>query len=266
MKLFGKIQALRENLQFDNWPVAVMQRLFFRKEQLIVYRKNCVTALVDLGGDDQNGTRMCLASDMYSRWFSHFSKHRPLVVLDLGANGGGFSLSLLAAGYSFSKCVCVEMNPNTYIRLQFNLKYNCRRNGTAVNAAVAGRNGSVSIADCHGSTSGSIYLQSPNTGVSFVEVPLVTFDELATSHFGMDKNSFIDVCKMDVEGAEYEILHSDTCQSLLRTKFLIIEIHGGERAKLMERICSLGFHDIAADGKPNDGVHCFENTKMFMVR
>jgi FkbM family methyltransferase len=265
VKLFNKFRTLRDNVQFDNWPVLVLQRLLFRKERLIVYKKNCVIALVDFGGDDQNGTLMCLASDMYSRWFPHFSKQDPIAVLDLGANGGGFSLSLLAAGFVFSKCVCVEMNPNTYIRLQFNLKYNCRRNGIAINAAVAGRNGSVSIADSPGGTSDSIYLNNPKAGISLVEVPLVTFDELANSHFGSDKKCFIDVCKMDVEGAEYEILHSDTCQSLLRTKFLIIEIHNGERAKLMERICSLGFREVFADGNANDGVHCFENTKLIKV-
>ena len=34
MKLFEKIRALRDNLKFDNWPVPVLQRLFFRKEHL----------------------------------------------------------------------------------------------------------------------------------------------------------------------------------------------------------------------------------------
>jgi FkbM family methyltransferase len=229
---------------------------------LIVYRKNGITALVDLRGDDQNGTRMCLVSDMYSKWFSHFPQQCPLKVLDLGANGGGFSLSLLAAGFSFSKCVCVEMNPNTYIRLQFNLNYNCPGTGTAVNAAVAGRNGSVSIMKNQGGTSDSIYLKHLDAEKSLVEVPLITFDELAGSYFGTDKNTIIDVCKIDVEGAEYEILHSDTCQSLLRTKILIIEIHDGDRAKLMERICSLGFCEIFAEKQINDGVHCFENKEL----
>ncbi len=256
-----KLRALRNNLRFDNWPLAVLQRLLFRHENLLVYRQGRVTFLTDVAGDDLSGTRECLTSDMYSRYYPRFPKTHPLRVLDLGANGGGFPLSLMAAGFSLAKCVCVEMNPNTHTRLQFNLNYNDRRHCLAVNAAVAGKSGWAELADTRGGTSESLYASVPPQAER-IKVPLITFDEIVSTYFGEQPSEGLDVCKMDVEGAEYDVLHSGTCRWLSRVRFLIIEIHqrpNNDALALVAQITSRGFVETSDERGPENGVHCFQN-------
>ena len=258
MNIKNKIIALRSNLQFDNWPITLLQRLLFRKENLIVYRNGKLAFVVDVEGGDLPGTRECMTTDMYTRYFKQLPKNRPLSVLDLGANGGGFALSLLAGGFTFSNCVCMEMNPNTFTRLQFNLNYNDRNHCRAVNAAVAGRNGFVEIRNTSGGTSESIYSQKLDGMADTLKVPLMTLDEVVDSNF--EPHTLVDVCKMDIESAEYEVLESNTCQSLRRFRLLIIEIHNSDKSlDLVERISAAGFHEIVVSGKANDqNVHCFK--------
>ena len=57
---------------------------------------------------------------------------------------------------------------------------------------------------------------------NFVTVPGVTFDQLYRDYF---KNDKIDIAKIDIELAEYEILYSDTCRNLTQCEFVLIEIH-----------------------------------------
>ena len=260
MSILNKFSALGNNLVFDNWPSALLQRLLFRKEQLVVYRKDGVTFLVDFAGGDAAGARMCLATDMYSRYFSLLPTDHPLTVLDLGANGGGFPLALMAGGFRIAKSVSVEMNPNTHTRLQFNLSYNGRGSCLAVNAAVAAKNGSVTLADNAGGTGESIYSQVLSPEEKSVVVPLITVDDIITTYFGNDATEPIDVCKMDIEGAEYEVLPSETCKQLKRAKFFIIEIHKHPDAlQLVETIKSIGFSEVTDKGSSNGDVHLFKN-------
>ena len=202
---------------------------------------------------------------MYSRYFGLFEKTRPLNILDLGANAGGFPLSLLVAGFTFSKLVCVEMNRNTYTRLCFNLNQNIRAGVTAVNAAVAGRNGTATIADSAGGTSESIYSEISPGWKNSVEVPLVTLDDLVNEQFGIGENNFIDVCKMDIEGAEHEVFQSQTGGAIRRVRHLLIEIHPRKNfseADLIKKICGFGF-ELVPDKKPREAdVHLFRNLKI----
>lgn len=265
MKIRNKIRALLDNLYFDNYLGAILQRIFFRSQNLVVYRKGKIYLLVDFAGGDQCGIRPCLTSDMYSRYFGLIEKERPLKILDLGANAGGFPLSLLIAGFTFSKLVCVEMNRNTYTRLCFNLNYNILSGVTTINAAVAGRNGTTIISNNAGGTSESIYLESPVCEKNLVKVPLITLDDLVNAQFGTQENSFIDICKMDIEGAEHEVFQSQTSSAIRHARYLIIEIHsrkGFGEASLIKQICDFGF-ELIPDKKPREaGVHLFKNLKI----
>ena len=55
MNIRSKIRALRDNLYFDNWPSAILQRIFFRRQNLVVYRKGKISLLLDFAGGDQCG-------------------------------------------------------------------------------------------------------------------------------------------------------------------------------------------------------------------
>ncbi len=251
-KLFG----LTSSLQFDNGLLILIQRTFFRKVPLAVYQKNGLTFVVDFEGNDHNGIRHCLTSDMYPRYFRNIER-RPLTVLDLGANTGGFVFALRAAGFEFGQAVSVEMNPNTYHRLCFNVSYNRLPNIKTMNAAVWDREGSVSIADSQGDPGQSIY----NTvdSARAVSVPTATFDSIVSANFPGEGD--LDLVKMDIEIAEYVVLFSETCQSLRRFRNFIIEIHPNEKtsvADLIRRIESFGFENVTdPDGIEKD-VFCFQ--------
>ena len=261
MALSSKLRDFRANLKFDNWPLAVLHRALFRREALVVYRMKGVTFLVDFEGGDQCGTRECMVHDMYSRYFRHLPRNRPVTVLDLGANGGGFPLSLLAHDFAISKSVSVEMNPNTYTRLQFNLNYNAHGRCQCVNAALAAKSGWIDLNNTKGSTGESMYTPVESREAERVKVPLMTFDEITSAYFGSRSGERIDICKMDVEGAEEEVLLSDSCRTLETINFLVIEIHQTvDVPEVMERIILRGFEEIDAD-KPNGEVHFFRNTK-----
>ena len=254
----GKIYGFRALMVFDNWPSLLLQRLFLRDSPAF-YRKGGVIFLADHKGRDQAGLRACLATDMYSRFFSLFSRSKPLAVLDLGANSGGFGLALSAGGFGIRRIVAVEITPRTFARLAFNLGYNFRCAATALNCGVCGCEGPIRVRDNLGWVANSIYEKEDGSD-DFVTVPGVTFDQLYRDYF---KNDKIDIAKIDIELAEYEILYSDTCRNLTQCEFLLIEIHPHPSLStdaLIERIKKFGF-ELVADGSPDCAwVYLFRNS------
>ena len=116
----GKIYGFRALMAFDNWVSLILQRLFLR-DYPVFYRRGGLTFLVDHRGCDQEGLRVCLTTDMYSRFFSYFPRSKQLAVLDLGANSGGFGLALATGGFAIRRIVGVEITPRVFARLAFNL-------------------------------------------------------------------------------------------------------------------------------------------------
>jgi hypothetical protein len=65
---------------------------------------------------------------------------------------------------------------------------------------------------------------------------------------------------MDIEFAEYEVLFSETCKSIVQYDHLLIEIHADERHKaktVIRRLDELNFEMLA--GNQGDGVYFFGN-------
>jgi FkbM family methyltransferase len=245
------LQAL---MQFDNWPFLVIQRCCLQTP--MVYRKRDIRFLVDRAGGDQHGLIECVARDMYSRHFAHLTKSRPLRVLDLGANSGGFGLALMIGGFEIERIVAVEMNLRTHARLACNLVNNIGSRASLVHAAVCEAKRSVIVADNDGWVGNSIY--DPHlSDTPTLEVPGVTLDELTLRYFPNDR---VDILKMDIEFAEYEVLFSETCKSIVQYDYLLIEIHEDEHRKektLIQRLDELNFEMLA--GNRGDGVYFFGN-------
>jgi FkbM family methyltransferase len=243
-------------MQFDNWPFLVIQRCCFQTP--MVFRKRNVRFLVDRAGGDQYGLIECVARDMYSRHFHYLTKDRPLRVLDLGANSGGFGLALILTGFEIERIVAVEMNLRTHARLAFNLVNNIGSKAALVHAAVCDRKRSILVADNDGWVGNSIYGRHPSGTPSLV-VPGVTLDELTSTYF---LNERVDILKMDIEFAEYEVLLSETCKSIVQYDHLLLEIHEDESHKgsaLIRRLGELNFEMLAGKGNQGTSVYFFEN-------
>ncbi|TAE72963.1 MAG: hypothetical protein EAY68_00025 [Bacteroidetes bacterium] len=93
-------------------------------------------------------------------------------------------------------------------------------------------------------------------------MPTITFDSLYENKV---RTGLIDLCKIDIEGAEYEFLSPKSSQCLNKIKYLLIEIHGnrsGNPQQLIENIVSRGFVTLIAGNSISPEVFLFENTSL----
>ena len=260
MKLLAWIRHRWDGLQalmrFDNWPFLIIQRCGFQTP--MIYRKRNLRFLVDRASGDQHGLTDCVTSDIYSRHFPSLTKDRPLRVLDLGANIGGFALALILAGFEIERIVAVEMNIRTHARLAYNLVTNIGSKAAPVHAAVCNTKRNILVADNDGWVGNSIYDRSQGDTAT-LEVPGVTLDDLTMSYF---PNERVDILKMDIEFAEYEVLFSATCKSIVQYDHLLIEIHEDEQHKartLIRRLGELNFEMLTGKDNSDSGVYFFAN-------
>jgi FkbM family methyltransferase len=258
MSIQSKWRGLQALFSFDNWPMLVLERLFDRGTGLVVYRKGDLEILVDHGGGDEAGTRACLTSDMYRRHLRKIPGGRDERVLDLGANGGGFPLLMRAEKRDLATVVCVEMNRPTYLRLLVNLSTNLGPLATGVNAAVTGMpaDSELKLETSRGSTGYSLYGQRTDGSNHHEVVRTTTLEALYEQYFN---GAAIDICKVDIESAEYDALDATPDAILEKIRNLIIEFHDPARTDAcVQRLLRLGFSETTGDGDPRTG----ENTEV----
>lgn len=261
MSISNKIRGLKEIWAFDNRLWLAVSRVLFPSEKLQVYRYHGFDILTDHAGGDANGAREVLTSPMYRRYLAEMKFDGPLNVLDLGANNGGFPLLLAASGLELKKVVSVEFNPNTFMRLQFNLLRNLTGEVFPLNAALCGESREIEVSPGAGSVSDSIY-DEKNNGRPAVAINGMTLDELCARYFA---DETIDICKIDVEGAEFEVFLQPSHLRLSQCRYVIIEIHerdartAGEIVPIIE---GLGFQRREPDADADPSVHFFVNNSV----
>jgi FkbM family methyltransferase len=241
---FGGLKAI---LAFDNWPMLVLGRVFDRKTGFVVYRKNGIEILIDHHGGDEVGTRMCITSGMYRKYLPIFKLSGRVNLLDLGANGGGFPLMLRLEGIDVAHVVCVEMDPLTALRLAVNLNTNLGFSALAINAAVCDlpEGSEIRLEPSRGNTGRSLFTGQVDRTVPAVVVRTTTFQSLYDRYFA---NRVVDICKIDIEAAEYGVIDSIADDVLKKIRFLFIEFHDRLRTPAVTvRLKSLGLTEITLD-------------------
>lgn len=258
-----KLSGLQALWQFDNRWQLIVNRLFFDRKSRLFYRIGNLDFLVDHGAGDTNGARLCVASTVYKRFLPKMRLGDSVSLFDLGANSGGFPLLLLASGKRLSKVVCVEMNPNTFLRLQFNILSNVRGEVSLIQGAVCGRRTEFELSLGPGSTSDSIYQdKGQDVEGTSQKVQGYSFDELFETYFATD---VVDICKLDVEGAEYEILASGECTRLAHCRYVVIELHrrsGDEELACRDRLSGFGFSEVPVENVATRAEYLFRNEKL----
>lgn len=242
MDLHGKLIGFKRLFCFENWVQLFLDRLFFSKTKSVIHRLEGMEVLIDYSVGEQNGTGSCVAHMSYALFIDSFalSRSQELRVLDLGANGGGFGLMLHRMGFSFSKLVAVEMNRRTFGRLSFNLMRNLNGEIVLINGAIAERDGRIELPDSDGGIGDSLY-GSVTGAVVTRSVEMHALDRVLRDNFGDHQ---VDVIKIDIEGAEFDLLESPVIESIRQARHVIIEIH--ERApwtweKVHQKFAELGF-------------------------
>ena len=261
MSISNKLRGLKEIWKFENHWYLALTRLLFPKESINIYRYKGLRILIDHSAGDANGAREILTSEMYRMYLGGLNFPGKINVLDLGANNGGFPLLLKTEGFKLNKVVCVELNPNTFSRLKFNLEANFESKITALNCAVCGASRELSISLGSGSAADNIYQSQNSINTKTYKIEGKTFNEIFAENFGSES---VAICKMDVEGAEFEIFENDNCSRIKDCKFLLMEIHHEKDRKrdfVLNKLSELNFKEIKGENKKDDQhyVHLFEN-------
>ena len=214
-----------------------------------------VEVLVDLRAADTGSLSACRPEGAYGQLLERLEVPKSPRVLDLGANIGGFPLLLKMLGYEVARLVCVELNPRTSRRLAWNATA-VLPDAVVLNRALTADGRSIDVSLGRGSTGDSIYRE--RSGGVLQSVEGMTFDDAASLIEGP-----IDLCKIDVEHAEAEVLASGSpaISSLERVRNLLIEIHPAKRLdEIVETIEAHGLRWCGcehSDGRPALGVNAF---------
>ena len=247
IEILGKIRRSKTLFQFDNRWQLLINRLFWPNHGPAIYRLGELEIFIDHSAGDQDGTRSCLVPGLYNPCLSAIKDlPKDLVVADLGSNGGGFLLFLKHKGYTIRRAVAVELNPHTWSRLVLNIYRNipdALQNITLLNGAAGGDDRKIEVSLGRGSVGDSISTES-NTGAQQYRVPQFSLESIIRQ---IEPEMDIDLCKIDIEGAEYDLLDNTDRTCLRRCRHLVIEIHdvaGRSAEALKEQICAYGFQEI----------------------
>jgi len=173
-----------------------------------------------------------------------------MVVVDIGANIGYYTL--IAAGLvgENGKVFAFEPEPESYALLVRNIEANGYKNVVPVQKAVSNKVGTTRLFLSPDGNTSWHRIYDAHDGWNFIEIETVTLDE-----FFKDKEDRIDVIKMDVEGAEMAVLQGMS-QILKRndnlkifTEFLPIHLEkfGSSPEGYLSQLIKHGFKLYAID-------------------
>ena len=264
MGIKTRIEGLKACLRFDNRLQLILDRLFFRDSRFVPHRLDRIQFVADQMGGDECGLRPCLIDGIYNPFLNEakaFKRQVPLNVADIGANAGGFSLIFLLQKVDLKKIAAMEMNPLTYSRLRLNLLTNYGPVAKCWNAAVSSDSGRIDVPFTFGGTGDSVGDFKKHNGPSF-SVPMVTLDEFLDAEFPGEK---IDILKLDVEGAEWNVIDSGKCERFRDVRYLIVEIHARKDrgpAEFKTAMAGYGFSLLDVKNPQEPDVFCFRNDKL----
>jgi FkbM family methyltransferase len=143
------------------------------------------------------------------------------IALDIGAHVGTRAIWLATDG-GFKRVYAVEMEPNNYRLLCYNVEKNKLQNIIIpILAAVYDKHALLAM-----------YCGSYNRGQHSIAFDTAKFKPIGKtmsvplSELLRTINEDIDFMKMDVEGAEYRIFHFTKREAIARVRFLFLERHG----------------------------------------
>lgn len=143
------------------------------------------------------------------------------IVIDIGANTGYYSLRLSSLVGDNGKIIAIEPDPQTFNALIKNCELNNISNVNAHNIAISNSNGKITFHQSifHSGTSSMFVNEKDKSKMKKIIIKTTTLDELIK-----EKYEYIAWVKIDVEGAELEVLKGSST-ILSKTKNIIIEVH-----------------------------------------
>lgn len=161
------------------------------------------------------------------------------LVVDIGANFGVFSRFCLSRGAG--RVLAVEANSEAFAYLQQNIK---QEEGKLLHKAVYNYNGEIEFHECENSLVSGLHKDRNDMvmhgTLTTKKIECLTLDSL------LENEQEVDLLKIDVEGAEYEILEACSDDTLNKCSKVYLEFHDGvsNRRRLeniKQRLLNLGF-------------------------
>lgn len=145
-----------------------------------------------------------------------FEKQSPSIIIDAGANVGMFSVYALAK-WDYVKVFAVEPAPDTFKILEQNQKKNPSLSWRVFQYAFWKNDGMISFAN-----KGSSMASHISTDEKDEQVPSTRLDYFIDKY--LQKDERVSLLKMDIEGAEEEVLTAAQ-GTLNRVDAMVIEVH-----------------------------------------
>ena len=220
----NKLAGFADSLAFSNRASILFQRLFRPGDPLVSYCwKEKWWLVCDARFMDAHAAKEVLARGCYQPWIRRSVRDGRLAYVNVGANIGAFDVAV-AAEAAIPAGLSVELNPRTFVRLNFNLEINGLLNVRTLNAGIAGAGGSLRFRATECSLGDGLFTAQPSAqDGAAIEVPLFTLDE-ALTRSGLEAGEF-DLLKLDCEGAEYGIVAGASPECLRRFRHIVAELH-----------------------------------------
>jgi len=159
----------------------------------------------------------------------HFKPKSGDFILDIGANMGTYAIEnskIVDTGKIFA----IEADPKTFNLLQKNIHLNKISNVFPINLAAFSENKEVKLYRKSNTAANSIMFEDDNS--DFVTIQAVKTDDIVEKYV----NQIVNWVKIDVEGAEVEVLKGGDKLLSSNDIQLIIEVHSKKNLPLVENI------------------------------
>jgi FkbM family methyltransferase len=181
-------------------------------------------------------------------------------ILDVGAHVGAFSVAACHA-FDGARCVAFEPAPDTFAYLERNVVDNgLAERVKLMKCAVTGAGGFVVLAG-RGVGDSTNRILRPGEDLSGVTVASTTLRDALQEAGGP-----VDLCKIDCEGAEYDIVASSDDAVWRQVRSLILEYHPWPDRSwswLENRLRSAGFRVDARIGDSLEGIAWLTNESLY---
>ncbi len=157
----------------------------------------------------------------------HFTPKQGDIVVDIGANIGRYTIIGSKRVGTQGKVVAIEAHPGNFEMLNRNIKLNQLTNVIPLNYAAYSKETKVKLYVPDEESGHTIYhTLMERTGKKFVEVNATTLDYLLLRLKGIRQEQ-VNWIKIDVEGAEFEVLKGATnVLSKSKDVAILMELHG----------------------------------------
>ncbi|MDC0449221.1 FkbM family methyltransferase [bacterium] len=215
-----------------NWWVGVQSYCgWIPANKKIVYKLRNGLNLEALGHEgDFQIVREVFTHDTYLK-FINFSTIK--TVVDLGAHKGYVALQLAQKIGKNVRILCVEPETKNFEQLDLNVQKNgFSKQVTMENCAVHTKDGHLTLYTTPYTPGHTAYTELCRKGKKRVEVPCKSLKTLINEyHFNR-----IDLLKMDIEGAEYEVIFNLEDSILDQIKYIVVECHKIEEYSVSDMV------------------------------